>query len=504
MATLGPIFPAETVCHILRYSSPRDVVRWRAVSRWFCAITYDASIWRYLYTNSCLPRQPGPFPFQSTAYLEQALLRTERLAQSWMTRPMRDVSHVELRVEQQPRGSIKLLGGRFFIGCESASRFILHDVDADAEPHARQKQVIWEQEEPVLAWAVSSMTTEDGRFVVYVLLSEKKLDITRWRLLEFCFNGESVKPSAVDAFEVPTSKFEPYHVVLQKSDKSPFLHFPECELVFDTRTHTFYEFPGFLVALDEMRYKTGSESHFNISWTPDDIVLTGTYIIALYGSFLHTLPGITTLMQAFIVDGSSVKNGKGVLRRSHEGVSDHYFDHVALLRNPIVDPITESTNVRLLECVQFHSDHHVVLWGDLTLPKPSGDDVLPITIATHVKFEKTKPEKLRQCGGLLGYDCSDAGLLRGFYRTNFSHEPRYPGCLAKFTVDATKDECTLAIGEFLAPEWNHINDPTDGRYGKYITSYDARGRVCLVKHNGMYDPDSDPGDPELVVVVDIE
>ncbi|KAF8548769.1 hypothetical protein OG21DRAFT_684604 [Imleria badia] len=186
MATLTPIFPAETVCHILRYSSPRDVVRWRAVSRWFCAITYDASIWRCLYANSCLPRPSGPFPFQSAMYLEQALVRTERLAQSWMTRPMRDVSHVELRVEQQPRGCIKLLSGRFLVGCESASRFVLHDVDADAESHASQKQVIWEQEEPVLAWDASSMTTEDGQFVVYVLLSEEKLDIPRWYVWECC------------------------------------------------------------------------------------------------------------------------------------------------------------------------------------------------------------------------------------------------------------------------------------------------------------------------------
>ncbi|KAF8549339.1 hypothetical protein OG21DRAFT_1515339 [Imleria badia] len=113
MAT-PPIFPAETVCNILRYSGPRDVVRWRAVSKWFRDITYDASIWKYLYANSCLPRPSGPFPFQSTAYLEQALLRTERL-----TRPMRDLSHVELRVVQQPKGRVKLLGGRFLIGCES-------------------------------------------------------------------------------------------------------------------------------------------------------------------------------------------------------------------------------------------------------------------------------------------------------------------------------------------------------------------------------------------------
>ena len=32
MVSSEAIFPAETLCHILRYSSTKDVVRWRAVS----------------------------------------------------------------------------------------------------------------------------------------------------------------------------------------------------------------------------------------------------------------------------------------------------------------------------------------------------------------------------------------------------------------------------------------------------------------------------------------
>ncbi|KAF8553182.1 hypothetical protein OG21DRAFT_1497848 [Imleria badia] len=508
MTTLAPVFPAETVCRILRYSSPRDLVRWRAVSKWFCAITYDASIWRYLYTNSCLPRPPGPFPFQSTVYLEQALLRTERLARSWMTRPMRDVSLVELQVEQQPRGVIRLLSGRFLIGCESASRFVLHDVDANVEPHASQKQVIWEQQEQVLAWAATSIATEDGRFVMYVLLSERKLGIPRWRLLEFCFSGKSVKPCAVDTFDVPTSKFESYRVVLQKSGKSPFLHLSGCKLVFDMRTRVFYEFPKFFIALDETRHKTGTKPCFNISATPDRIVLTSTHIIALHRHFVPPFPGIvTTILQAFTVDGSSVRNGKGVLRLSHEGTSDHHFHHIALLRNSIVDPITESTNVRLLECVNYDHDLRV-LWGDLTLSKPTGNDVLPITIVIHEKVEKKNAEKLQGYGTLpWDFDCSDAGLLRGYCRANFSEDPQYPSCLAKFTLDATQDECMLAVGEVLPPEWNHIKDPGHriyGKDGKYMTNFDASGRFCLVRYSAVDDPNSNTEDRELVVVVDIE
>ncbi|KAF8549340.1 hypothetical protein OG21DRAFT_608406 [Imleria badia] len=278
---------------------------------------------------------------------------------------------------------------------------------------------------------------------------------------------------------------------LQNVAKAPFLHFPECKLVFDTRTRTFYEFPEFLVALVKTRYQTGG-------FAPDRIVLTSTHVIALYTNFPCPVTGTATLLQAFIVDGSSVRNGKGVLRRSHEGVSNHDFDHVALLRNSIVDPITESTNVRLLGCVGFIHDLHV-LWGDLTLPKPSGNEVLPITIAIHKEVEKPKPEKPYGWGGVWNFDCSDAGLLRGFkfYRASSFQDPQHPSGLVKFTLDATRDECTFAVGNFLPPEWNHIKDPIGRKYGKYITSFDASGRLCLVKYIDM-------DDPELVVVVDIE
>lgn len=143
------------------------------VSKWFSAITYDHSIWRCLYASSCLPRPPGPFSFQSTAYLEQALVRAERLAQSWTTQPMRDASYIELQIEQQPRSHIELLGGRWIIGCESRSRFVLHDINIKPES---QRQVIWEQEELVVNWKVCSVASKEGQCLVYVLLGTEVQD----------------------------------------------------------------------------------------------------------------------------------------------------------------------------------------------------------------------------------------------------------------------------------------------------------------------------------------
>ncbi|KAF8550108.1 hypothetical protein OG21DRAFT_1500000 [Imleria badia] len=123
--------------------------------------------------------------------------------------------------------------------------------------YMRQKQVIWEQEEPVLSWDVSSMATEDGRFVVYVLLSEGELEIPqRSRALilrRFC--GKSVKPCAVDTFDVPASDFESDEVELE-GGKSPFLWILGPKLVFGTRTHIFNEFPKFFIALEKRGTKS--------------------------------------------------------------------------------------------------------------------------------------------------------------------------------------------------------------------------------------------------------
>lgn len=63
------------------------------------------------------------------------------------------------------------------VGCESARRFVLYDVDASLETRTLQKQVMWEPEEEVVHWDASLMTTEDGQVVLYLLYSELEPDI---------------------------------------------------------------------------------------------------------------------------------------------------------------------------------------------------------------------------------------------------------------------------------------------------------------------------------------
>jgi hypothetical protein len=164
------IFPAELVSHILCYTNPRDIIRWRTVSlpfcllnyefqtssippflqvsKWFQAITHDREIWKVLYANASFVRPPGPFPSQSTASLERTLVRSTRLAQSWTTQHLRAVSHVEIPFDGKATGDFKntdLIGGRWFIVCQSRRRFVLYDTDANVETH--EPLILWEQEE---------------------------------------------------------------------------------------------------------------------------------------------------------------------------------------------------------------------------------------------------------------------------------------------------------------------------------------------------------------------
>ena len=105
------------------------------VSKQFHSITYIPTMWRILYTNAPLPRPPGPFPFQSSRYLEDTLLRSELLAQSWTTRPMQDISSVEIPIDPgKHRGRLrgpKLLCGRWCISCESSRKFVFRDLDSN-------------------------------------------------------------------------------------------------------------------------------------------------------------------------------------------------------------------------------------------------------------------------------------------------------------------------------------------------------------------------------------
>lgn len=107
------------------------------VSRRFRNISYTPVIWRTLYANARLPRPPGPFPSQSVQFLERTLVRSERLAQSWTTQPMRYGSSVVIPLGGSPLPPEELFNGKWYISCESSRRFVAHDLDSATVPRFR-------------------------------------------------------------------------------------------------------------------------------------------------------------------------------------------------------------------------------------------------------------------------------------------------------------------------------------------------------------------------------
>ncbi|KAF9222220.1 hypothetical protein BS17DRAFT_768166 [Gyrodon lividus] len=87
-------FPVELICYILGFLGPREIVLLRRISKQFRDITYDATIWKTVYANACLPRPPGPFPSQSSQFLEHTLVQSEQLAKTWTSHPIKIISRV--------------------------------------------------------------------------------------------------------------------------------------------------------------------------------------------------------------------------------------------------------------------------------------------------------------------------------------------------------------------------------------------------------------------------
>ena len=116
-----------------------------------------------MYTNAPLPRPPRPLPFQSSRYLEDTLLRSERLARSWTTEPMQEISSVEIPIDQgESLGYPKVLCGKWCIYCESSTKFVLRNVDSNT----CTPQVLWEDVPSITCWDAHSVISADGQLVL--------------------------------------------------------------------------------------------------------------------------------------------------------------------------------------------------------------------------------------------------------------------------------------------------------------------------------------------------
>ena len=204
------------------------------------------------------------------------------------------------------------------------------------------------------------------------------------------------------------------------------------------------------------------------------------------------------VVQAFTVpdDQHSVKDGKGTLYLSHEGVFSSDKNVVAVIRNSVVDPITGAISVKLLERHperKFYFQLEATDCIDLTLEKSSTDDVSPITIGRHpllIKGEEPYFDRLGFCYEHL--DISDDGYARGVF-TYCALSSKNCG-LMKVTIDATQDRCVVVLSPYV--ERDAILFPLLQFSCDRMLVDGVRGRMSYVQITSA--------DSGVIVVVDIE
>ena len=152
------------------------------VSKWFYATTCGAALWKSLYRDSPFPCPPTPLPAQSNTPLEQALVRSSQIAQSWETPSLRIVSYVQIPLDGKTPGLISgldLIGSRWLIACRSSRQFVLYDTNAKVHT----PQILWEQKRQITSWDKCSMVKE-GCCIIYVSLVEEHS--THWYVTNCC------------------------------------------------------------------------------------------------------------------------------------------------------------------------------------------------------------------------------------------------------------------------------------------------------------------------------
>lgn len=158
-------------------------------------------IWKTIYANARLPRPPGPFPFQSTRFLEQTLLRSERLGEYWTTQPIQAVSSTQIRLVGPSLGYPRILGGKWLLTFESFKQIVLHDVET------RSRQVVWEDTGLITSWDACSVMS-DGGLLIYVVFRQNTSEVSHAPWYAQCPVVDGLAPlhsrfDPQEAFRVP-------------------------------------------------------------------------------------------------------------------------------------------------------------------------------------------------------------------------------------------------------------------------------------------------------------
>ncbi|KAG9310816.1 hypothetical protein JVU11DRAFT_8669 [Chiua virens] len=444
--------PPEIILRIISFLGPGDVVRLSTVSKQFRDITYTPILWMTLYVNARLPRPPGPFPSQSVHFLENTLVKSERLAQSWMTWPIRcespvDPFAVDAAIDVLPASSTKVFNNQWLVSFEAPGFFVIRDLDTKTtQTIPCSQEVHWKNHES-FRWDTISVTSLEGP-VIYVLF--RAGPVSPWKFLEFRLGANSGTRRLYLALclTVPTEHFSPS--VILGGGHGPFLRLED--VIFHTDKRRFYKFPPFRTALNVL--PPGSEHTVE----PHTAHKNACHSCL---SFIHlTEVGGTAnvnLVQAFTLpcDASSV------LRLSHEGIihgpDNLYFpEYVNVIRNSLVDPTNGETNIRLLDqTIDYDSARFSCI--DLTLldhasTEPRVDrveTVLPITIRMHDIIRVDNLSLHWQYEWVRHLDFSDDGYVRG---VGLIRPIVKRPVTVRFMVDASQEQCTATLGR-LPSRW---------------------------------------------------
>ncbi|KAF9232368.1 hypothetical protein BU15DRAFT_67530 [Melanogaster broomeanus] len=355
--------PLELICHILSFLSPREIVRLRRTSKQFHDITYNRAIWKTVYANAPLLRPAGPFPYQSTQFLEHTLIHSERVAQTWTSQPVKTISRVlEPKIPcEDPRWTVLVAGTQPGSGGQTTLKLLEFEVDDNSctfsgpvsmdIPRFTTRTILmlylWSVAVCVHPWGASSASMGHA----HSNLSQAAL-VQLW--IGECMNElyESKLTSITLQPQVASLPIQPQLIL--------------------SKTH--------VIVLHEQ-------------WSLSD----------------YDRPA-TTILQAFVVPDSlphSDSEGIRELRLTHEASMEHMFSYVRLLHDSVCDPVTKATNLRILNHLRARGDGSKYTCIDLTLPELSPDNVLPMSVDSQYLFNSDREIVFAST------DSSDDGHLRG-------------------------------------------------------------------------------------------
>ena len=217
-----------------------------------------------MYAAAYFPRPPGPFAWQSTKFLQRALLQSARLAHCWTSQPIKVVSTHKSFHQIRPRDPCQWVCERWFIVSRGMRQFVSHDVDTGVE----QTLCHWDRQ--LITWSATCCVTSTRGHLLYVGLQDchdsDNPEVTMYvmdvlgvrylttpicrKLLEFQVDDDSGRLSGPIIFDIPLSLSNVFSCLHLKSGHTPFVFIRTVlweplahTLIFDTRSQIFYEFP---------------------------------------------------------------------------------------------------------------------------------------------------------------------------------------------------------------------------------------------------------------------